>query len=92
MLAMVDIVRGLAVAEAFQLAGYRHVIGTLWAINDRTAVQIADTFYGAIADSRPGPEFDTGHAAIALHKAVRTIRDAFPKLPSLWASHIHAGA
>lgn len=34
-------------ASAFQLAGYPHVIGTLWAINDYIAAKIADTFYAS---------------------------------------------
>ena len=35
-------------ASAFQLAGYRHVIGTLWPIGDQHAVDIADDIYTAL--------------------------------------------
>ncbi|MDQ3990295.1 MAG: CHAT domain-containing protein, partial [Actinomycetota bacterium] len=34
---------------AFQLAGYPHVVGTFWEIDDALAVRIADTFYAALA-------------------------------------------
>ena len=78
--------------SAFQIAGYPHVIGTLWAIDDRVAVQIADSFYAKIIGEEPGPALNASDAAVALHEAVRKVRDAFPTTPSLWASHIHAGA
>ena len=41
--------------SAFQIAGYPHVIGTLWAIDDRVAVQIADSFYAKIIGRNPAP-------------------------------------
>jgi hypothetical protein len=78
--------------SAFQIAGYPHVIGTLWAIDDRVAVQIADAFYAKVIGAEPGPAFSASDAAVALHEAVRKLRDALPATPSLWASHIHAGA
>ncbi|MFE3188417.1 CHAT domain-containing protein [Nocardia sp. NPDC059240] len=76
--------------SAFQLAGYPHVIGTLWAINDEFAVQIAKSFYTALtatADNSPNVDI----AAHALHHAVRTVREMAPNIPSLWAAHIHVG-
>jgi tetratricopeptide (TPR) repeat protein len=69
-------------ASAFQLAGCRDVIGTLWPVDDRTAVQLAEHVYAAIAD--------TG-AAGALHAAIRFLRDQHPDRPITWASHIHIG-
>lgn len=70
-------------ASAFQLAGFRHVIATLWPINDVYAVEFADTVYTAIADGKD--------PAAAVHQAVRDVRDYQPRSPSLWASHLHAG-
>ncbi|MGQ4380273.1 CHAT domain-containing protein [Streptomyces sp. SAS_267] len=76
-------------ASAFQLAGYRHVIGTLWAIDDSWAVRIADDFYaGLVTDRVP----DTDRAAHALHHAVRAVRHTLRATPSLWAAHLHVGA
>jgi CHAT domain len=77
-------------ASAFQLAGFPHVIGTLWPINDAAAVTIADAFYTALATGDDA--LDTTRAARALHHAIRTVHDAFPVTPSLWAAHIHVGA
>ena len=76
-------------ATAFQLAGFPHVIGTLWEINDAIAVEIASTFYTALAN--PDGTLDPHHAARALHQATRAQRDRRPATPYLWASHIHAG-
>ncbi|MFI2031827.1 CHAT domain-containing protein [Streptomyces buecherae] len=70
-------------ASAFQLAGYRHVIGTLWRIGDWQAVGVADLIYSAIADG--------ADVAEAVHSATHRMRDQWPKNPSVWASHIHVG-
>jgi tetratricopeptide (TPR) repeat protein len=73
-------------ASAFQLAGYPHVVGTLWPVDDRAATRTAHMFYDTYA--RLGP----AHAAAALHRAVHTLRAEIPSRPSLWAAHVHAGA
>jgi tetratricopeptide (TPR) repeat protein len=77
-------------ASAFQLAGYRHVIGTLWEVEDRSAATMADNFYSTLGDG-PGL-FDTTRSAAALHRAVRRARDRAPRLPWLWAAYMHTGA
>ncbi|WP_179120152.1 CHAT domain-containing protein [Streptomyces tsukubensis] len=77
--------------SAFQLAGFTHVIGTLWPINDRLAVDVAESFYTYLAagpSGRPAPD----RAATALHHTVRDMRDRYPRLPSLWAAYLHVGA
>lgn len=77
-------------ASTFLLAGYRHVIGTLWEVGDRAAVTMADEFYTALAVS--SGFFDTSRSATALHRAVRSARDRNPRLPWLWAAYMHTGA
>ena len=71
-------------ASAFQIAGYRHVVGTLWPIGDRQAVDIAEDIYTTLTR--------TGDVASAVHAATRRLRDRWPDIPSVWASHIHSGA
>ncbi len=71
--------------SAFQLAGYRHVIGTLWPIADETAVEFARRLYKNLVGTGP----DT--AALALHAATRQLRDQSPNAPYTCASHIHTG-
>ncbi|MFD0356656.1 CHAT domain-containing protein [Streptomyces sp. NPDC127110] len=70
--------------SAFQLAGYRHVVATLWAIRDDVGAELADRFYGHLLDDRADP-------AAALHGACRRLRERFGSFPALWASHIHIG-
>ncbi|MFE3188033.1 CHAT domain-containing protein [Nocardia sp. NPDC059240] len=72
--------------SAFQLAGYPHVICTLWRVNDRVALDVSDVFYRELTSAaNPDP-------ARALHHAVRAVRDAYLPRPSLWAAHLHTGA
>ncbi|MFI9785991.1 CHAT domain-containing protein [Kitasatospora sp. NPDC051984] len=75
--------------STFQLAGYPHVIGTLWAVNDDLSADVADHFYAALLDDTGPPA--PGRAAYALHQAVRAARAAQPA-PSRWAAYLHAGA
>jgi tetratricopeptide (TPR) repeat protein len=77
----------LHLASAFQLTGYRHVIGTLWRINDMAAVDLADDLYAAVASAGT---VDT--AAAALHTVTLRLRNRWAQRPSVWASHIHSGA
>jgi CHAT domain len=69
--------------SAFQLAGYRHVIGTLWPIGDRHAVDVADEIYTALTAN--------GEVAGAVHAATHRLRRRWTEMPSVWASHIHVG-
>ncbi|NGM14484.1 CHAT domain-containing protein [Verrucosispora sp. CWR15] len=78
----------LTLGTAFQLAGFRHVIGALWAISDTLTVQLCEDLYAALAV--PGG-LDPERAASALHHAVRQVRAALPDLPELWAGYAHVG-
>ena len=71
------------IASAFQLAGYRHVIGALWSVDDTTAAGVAEGFYRRLTD-------DTSPAD-ALHAVIRSMRDEQPLTPSQWAAYVHAG-
>ncbi|MFD8966703.1 CHAT domain-containing protein [Streptomyces sp. NPDC059568] len=77
-------------ASAFQLAGYPHVIGTLWEVVDEHAADVADAFHSGIAPQHGG--IRTARSAYALHDAIRTARDRFPRTPTRWACHVHFGA
>ncbi|SDM38170.1 CHAT domain-containing protein [Nonomuraea jiangxiensis] len=76
--------------SAFQLAGYPHVIGTLWPIYDQEALDVATTFYTTLTGTGDQPDFR--HAAHALHRATQDMRRRFPLAPSHWAAHLHTGA
>ncbi|MBY8862393.1 CHAT domain-containing protein [Nocardia sp. CA2R105] len=73
-------------ASAFQLAGFRHVIASLWPLADHTAATTATTFYQHLP---PSPIADS--AATALHNTVHELRTLYPDRPDLWAGLIHSG-
>ncbi|MEU8823085.1 CHAT domain-containing protein [Streptomyces sp. NPDC048636] len=71
---------------AFHLAGYAHVLGTLWSPGDMAAALVADACYAELTAQ------GTAGAARALHGAVRALRDAYPAAPTRWAAFVHVGA
>jgi tetratricopeptide (TPR) repeat protein len=76
--------------SACQLAGFPHVVGTLWDINDAVSAEVAAMFYAGLR-TKDG-SLEVGRAARALHDAIRALRDRYRNTPSMWASYIHAGA
>lgn len=76
-------------ASSFQLAGFSHVIATLWPLRDRVAVEFATQVYQQLEGSvRSGAGTDS---ASAVHHAVRAAREMYPNFAALWAGHIHVG-
>ncbi|KAF3083758.1 hypothetical protein TWF594_005125 [Orbilia oligospora] len=80
------------IANAFQLAGYPHVVGTIWEAEDESATMIAKSFYEKLWNQDSGPQsFDV---ALALHRAVKKLmndpewKDDF----IAWAPFVHIGA
>ncbi|MET0132836.1 MAG: CHAT domain-containing protein [Kibdelosporangium sp.] len=71
-------------ATALHLAGYRHVVGTLWRISDDLAPDVADQFYQHVQQ-------DPARSAEALHHAVNEVRAQYPDRVDLWASYVHIG-
>lgn len=80
----------ITVAAAMQLAGFRHVIATMWAIADVTAPHVADDFYQMVTRDSQGAGDAELPAAQALHAAVSRLRSAGHH-PARWAPYIHAG-
>ncbi|GAA2619616.1 CHAT domain-containing protein [Streptomyces vastus] len=80
----------LHITAGFHLAGYQQVIGTLWPIGDKAALDITCKFYDAFTHHGTRPP-DLTAAAYAVHHAVRAARDRFGPTPTRWAAHIHFG-
>lgn len=79
---------GNHLVAACQVAGYQHVIGTLWEVNDEIADHATREIYEALlAARRP----DASRAAFALHRAQRSLRRQYPDAPSVWAAYVHYG-
>jgi CHAT domain-containing protein len=83
----------IQIASGFQLAGFPHVIGTLWEANDQAARGVATEFYKNLFDSLGrGQSFGDGIVSQALYDAVGSLRENFEGNPILWAPLIHLGA
>ncbi|KAK4071592.1 hypothetical protein Purlil1_13349 [Purpureocillium lilacinum] len=67
-------------ANAFQLAGFRHVIGTLWSVDDELCVAMAKMTYEFLRDEGMEDEM----VSRGLHRATRTLRDQ-------WVGGEHGG-
>ncbi|MGW8946578.1 CHAT domain-containing protein [Streptomyces koyangensis] len=74
----------LNLASAFQLAGFRHVIASLWPLGDTFGAKAARTFYAELSIS-------ADEAPTALHHTTLTLRNHYPTRPDLWSSLIHSG-
>lgn len=69
---------GISILGACQLAGFRHVVGTLWEVSDRYCVDMARTVYETLRDEG----MNDWAVAKGLHHAMRAMRDE-----SIKASH-----
>ncbi|VUC24094.1 unnamed protein product [Clonostachys rosea] len=64
--------------SSFQLAGFRHVIGTLWEVQDEMCAEMATLVYEEIRDGRMSDD----SVCRGLHKATRAARDHWLKISS----------
>ena len=78
----------LTVASGMLLAGYRHVIGTLWSIGDSLAPFVSKSVYSALQQNGVA---NATTAASALHATIHALRAMHPRTPLLWASYLHFG-
>ncbi|KAG1741661.1 CHAT domain-containing protein [Suillus lakei] len=60
-------------AAAMQFSGFCSVIGSMWSVDDEVARQVVAAFYDNLVDS--SGRLDCRRAAVALHNAVKTLRE-----------------
>ena len=81
--------------SSFLLAGFSHVIATLWEVRDDVCVDIAREFYKHLLIGREMSEGSMQrHQRVsrALHKALEPVRRTYWDEPLVWAPFIHMGA
>ncbi|MFG2811253.1 CHAT domain-containing protein [Streptomyces massasporeus] len=74
-------------AAALRMAGFRHVVATLWSIHDQAAPRVAAAFYRHLLTE----DADVSGTATALHRAVAELRAEYPDDPTVWAPFAHNG-
>jgi CHAT domain-containing protein len=72
--------------SAFHIAGFRHVVGTLWQVTDGTAAETARLVYDEL-----GPSLTEDQVPWAVHGAALRLRQQYPSLSSRWAAYLHLG-
>ncbi len=76
------------ITGAFQLAGFRQVVGTLWPVSDTATARLIRDLYTLV--TRTGVP-DTASVPQALAAATEVLRRRHPTRPSMWAAFIHVG-
>ncbi|KAH6646219.1 CHAT domain-containing protein [Truncatella angustata] len=62
---------GIHLISGYQLMGFRHVIGTLWEVDDGLCAEVAKVTYEVMRDGALGDV----SVSLGLHKATRELRD-----------------
>lgn len=78
-------------ASAFQVAGFTHVIGSLWPADDDVCVRVAELFYKSLVMYKSTADPNQAVAA-ALREAVLQIRNEYANRPGVWVLYVHLGA
>jgi CHAT domain-containing protein len=79
----------MSIASAMLFAGFKGVVGTLWSIDDTDGPVVSKAFYTHLFRNQLEC-VDTRDAAIALHLAVKELRDS--NVPLLrWVPFVHLG-
>ena len=76
-------------AAAMHFAGFRSVIGTMWAVDDEYTNEITSRFYKSMLDE--SGRLDHTRAALALHRTMRSLRSSSIPLDQR-ILYVHIGA
>ena len=79
-------------ASGFQVAGFGHVIGSMWPSDDGVCIDVAKEFYEQLRLSDFHIQGSNKAVAAALHASLTKVLSKKRKLPLLWAQYIHLGA
>jgi tetratricopeptide (TPR) repeat protein len=82
---------GLHIGNAFQLAGFPHVIATLWPASDLTCPLVARWFYHFLSSWSEEEPLNSFRIALALQLAMCKAMAKYKHQPILWAPFIHQG-
>jgi len=84
-------------AAGMLAAGYRSVVGTMWAVVDKHGPDLAELFYKTMLEdstTEGGAKIDGRLAARALHHATKRLQEKFSDSPDsylAWVPYVHFG-
>ncbi|KAL2186459.1 hypothetical protein L209DRAFT_806852 [Thermothelomyces heterothallicus CBS 203.75] len=81
----------LHLASGFQVAGFPHVVATMWPAELEASVEVAGRFYKRLAEAWARVVVDDGVVAAVLREAVMDAREKWPLQPLRWAGYVHFG-
>jgi len=73
-------------AAAMQFSGFRSVIGSMWSVDDEVVGQVVSAFYDEMLNG--SERLDCTRAAVALHKAMKKLRNKIPLEQQIVFVHI----
>ncbi|KAJ7805899.1 CHAT domain-containing protein [Mycena leptocephala] len=79
------------IAATMLFAGFRGVVGTMWAMHDEDGPEVVDVFYNHIFGTSPESHPDSTKAAEVLHLAVKKLRTEKKASFQHWVLFIHLG-
>lgn len=82
----------LHITRGFLIAGFSHVIGSLWPAEDDVCVYMAAYFYEALVARRATATDSNRAVAEAVRDATLRIRRQYCHTPLSWALYTHVGA
>ncbi|RAH63095.1 hypothetical protein BO85DRAFT_465038 [Aspergillus piperis CBS 112811] len=82
---------GLHITSGFLIAGFSHIIGSIWPADDQISVDMAAFFYDAYVKRRATAVDPNRAVAEAVHDATLRIRKKYAYEPLAWASYTHVG-
>jgi CHAT domain-containing protein len=80
------------IVSGFQVAGFPHVVGSLWPAGDEECVNVARFFYSSLFEHGGMPDIRGRRVACTLQQAVMKIRAEDIDMPLNWAQFVHFGA
>ena len=82
---------GLQIGNAFQIAGFPHVVGSLWAASDVVCPKWSRKFYLYLNSYMVLYALSDDHIARAYHLALFAMFHEYPDFAFLWAPFVHIG-
>lgn len=80
------------IVSGFQVAGFPHVIGSLWPVGDKECTDVASGFYSKLFENGSVSDFGGRQVACALQEAMMAVRAQDMDMPLNWAQFVHFGA